>query len=92
LKHPTPGPTTLHSEVAGGADVIERGLKTYRPGSGEPEAVLLRHRLLERQYYRLAHWRLAGSEINYRRFFDINALMQVEDAGTSRPSIASSAA
>jgi (1->4)-alpha-D-glucan 1-alpha-D-glucosylmutase len=72
------------ASVAGGADVIERGLKTYRPGSGEPEAVLLLHRLLERQYYRLAYWRLAGSEINYRRFFDINALagLRVEDPGT----------
>jgi (1->4)-alpha-D-glucan 1-alpha-D-glucosylmutase len=72
------------ASIAGGADVIERGLKTYRPGSGEPEAVLLLHRLLERQYYRLAYWRLAGSEINYRRFFDINALagLRVEDPGT----------
>jgi (1->4)-alpha-D-glucan 1-alpha-D-glucosylmutase len=32
----------------------------------------------------LAHWRLAGSEINYRRFFDINTLagLCVEDRGT----------
>ena len=42
------------------------------------------HRLLERQHYRLAHWRLAGSEINYRRFFDINSLagLRVEDPAT----------
>lgn len=32
------------------------------------------HRLLERQAYRLAFWRLAAQEINYRRFFDINDL------------------
>jgi (1->4)-alpha-D-glucan 1-alpha-D-glucosylmutase len=32
------------------------------------------HRLLERQPYRLAFWRLASQEINYRRFFDINDL------------------
>lgn len=30
--------------------------------------------LLEAQIYRLAHWRVAGEEINYRRFFDINDL------------------
>jgi (1->4)-alpha-D-glucan 1-alpha-D-glucosylmutase len=30
--------------------------------------------LLNRQHYRLAHWRLAPEEINYRRFFDINDL------------------
>src|SRR5690606_23397158 len=33
--------------------------------------------LLERQNYRLAFWRLAGSELNYRRFFDINTLIGV---------------
>ncbi|MDB5597780.1 MAG: 4-alpha-glucanotransferase [Hyphomicrobiales bacterium] len=37
--------------------------------------------LISRQAYRLAHWRLAGSEVNYRRFFEINALagVRVED-------------
>jgi (1->4)-alpha-D-glucan 1-alpha-D-glucosylmutase len=30
--------------------------------------------LLERQHYRLAYWRVASDEINYRRFFDINDL------------------
>ncbi len=32
------------------------------------------HRLLERQHYRLAWWRAAADEINWRRFFDINGL------------------
>jgi len=30
---------------------------------------------LARQNYRLAHWRLAGSELGYRRFFHINELV-----------------
>ncbi len=30
--------------------------------------------LIHRQAWRLAHWRVAGDEINYRRFFDINEL------------------
>ena len=30
------------------------------------------HGLLERQHYRLASWRTAGDDINWRRFFDIN--------------------
>ncbi|MBE0548754.1 MAG: malto-oligosyltrehalose synthase [Rubrivivax sp.] len=30
--------------------------------------------LIDAQPYRLAHWRVAGDEINYRRFFDINEL------------------
>ncbi|GGY77022.1 hypothetical protein GCM10007071_25730 [Marinobacter zhanjiangensis] len=32
------------------------------------------HELLEAQAYRLAYWRVAADEINYRRFFDINDL------------------
>jgi (1->4)-alpha-D-glucan 1-alpha-D-glucosylmutase len=32
------------------------------------------HDLLERQAYRLAYWKTASDEINYRRFFDINDL------------------
>ena len=42
------------------------------------------HHLLERQHYKLGHWRLASSDINYRRFFDVNSLagLRVEDAGT----------
>jgi (1->4)-alpha-D-glucan 1-alpha-D-glucosylmutase len=36
---------------------------------------------LERQNYRLAHWRTAGQELDYRRFFDINGLagLRTED-------------
>ena len=32
------------------------------------------HELLERQNYRLAFWKTASSELDYRRFFDIDAL------------------
>ena len=32
------------------------------------------HQLLESQAYRLAYWRVASDEINYRRFFDVNHL------------------
>ncbi|WP_339411346.1 malto-oligosyltrehalose synthase [Pseudomonas sp. EA_35y_Pfl2_R5] len=32
------------------------------------------HRLLERQHYRVASWRTAADDINWRRFFDINEL------------------
>ncbi len=39
------------------------------------------HALLEAQAYRLAFWRVASDEINYRRFFDINdlAALRMED-------------
>jgi (1->4)-alpha-D-glucan 1-alpha-D-glucosylmutase len=37
--------------------------------------------LLGAQYYRLAHWRAGGSDINYRRFFNIETLvgLRMED-------------
>jgi (1->4)-alpha-D-glucan 1-alpha-D-glucosylmutase len=37
--------------------------------------------LLERQNYRLAYWRTAGQELDYRRFFDVTSLagLRVED-------------
>jgi len=37
--------------------------------------------LLERQHYRLAYWRVADEELNYRRFFDVGTLVaiRVED-------------
>ena len=33
------------------------------------------HRLLERQHYRLADWRVASERVNYRRFFDVSDLV-----------------
>ncbi|WP_435005432.1 malto-oligosyltrehalose synthase [Tundrisphaera lichenicola] len=33
--------------------------------------------LLERQNYRLAFWKTAGQELDYRRFFDINTLISL---------------
>ena len=70
--------------ISGGAEIIERGLAAYRAGEGRPAPTLALHHLLERQHYRLGHWRLAASDINYRRFFDVNSLagLRVEDAGT----------
>ena len=41
---------------------------------GKPETFDPLHALLEQQAYRLSDWRSAAQEINYRRFFDINAL------------------
>jgi (1->4)-alpha-D-glucan 1-alpha-D-glucosylmutase len=61
------------AQVEGGAPVIECGLVAYRPSTGA-RALRALHRLLERQHYRLAHWRVANREGNYRRFFDINDL------------------
>lgn len=64
---------------------LERGLRhavsLINGTVGVPESFGTLHRILEAQAYRLAHWRVAASDINYRRFFDINGLagIRVED-------------
>ncbi|VVM77565.1 Putative maltooligosyl trehalose synthase [Pseudomonas fluorescens] len=52
--------------------LIEQSLGAY--DSLKPEGFDRLHALLERQSYRLASWRTAGDDINWRRFFDVNEL------------------
>ncbi|MGY2190610.1 malto-oligosyltrehalose synthase [Pseudomonas pergaminensis] len=40
----------------------------------QPEGFNRLHQLLEQQAYRLASWRTAADDINWRRFFDVNEL------------------
>jgi (1->4)-alpha-D-glucan 1-alpha-D-glucosylmutase len=62
------------SDVANALDVALAGFNA----AGVHDAL---HELLEGQAYRLAFWRVASDEINYRRFFDINdlAALRMED-------------
>jgi (1->4)-alpha-D-glucan 1-alpha-D-glucosylmutase len=55
----------------------EKSQRNLKP----PKDSLALHRLLEKQHYRLAYWRVASDEINYRRFFEITDLagLRVED-------------
>lgn len=54
---------------------VERALTHINGKSGDPRSYDLLHLLLDLQVFRLAHWRVSGEEINYRRFFDINDLV-----------------
>ena len=66
--------SSLAALVAGSpatARAIDAALARYN--SGDPARNAL-HELLEAQAYRLAYWRVATDEINYRRFFDVNEL------------------
>jgi (1->4)-alpha-D-glucan 1-alpha-D-glucosylmutase len=65
----------LCDEEPGVAAAIEAALVHW---NGDPDAM---HDLLERQNYRLAHWRTAARELSYRRFFDVSELvaLRVED-------------
>ncbi|MGD2113096.1 MAG: malto-oligosyltrehalose synthase, partial [Gammaproteobacteria bacterium] len=53
---------------------IGHAVARFQGNPGSPASFDLLHRLLEAQSYRLAHWRVATDEINYRRFFDVNEL------------------
>ncbi|GGE36722.1 hypothetical protein GCM10007276_12740 [Agaricicola taiwanensis] len=55
-------------------EAINRAVEVINGTPGVAESFGVLHRLLEEQPYRLAHWRIASSDINYRRFFDINGL------------------
>ncbi|MGB3448836.1 MAG: malto-oligosyltrehalose synthase [Xanthobacteraceae bacterium] len=72
------------SRLTGAGNIINRGLEAYRAGPDRPPQTSALHHLLERQHYKLAHWRLAASDINYRRFFDVNDLagLRIEDVAT----------
>ena len=57
------------------AAAIERAVESWRGVPGRAASFRPLHRLLEAQAYRLAYWRVAADEINYRRFFNINDLI-----------------
>ena len=55
---------------------------TFREGLDQTivrlnESVDALDELLDRQWYRLAYWRIASQKINYRRFFDVTDLVGV---------------
>ncbi len=58
---------------ADAGEIVAVGADLYN--GAEPASRGRLHRLLQRQHYRLAWWRTAGDEINWRRFFEINELV-----------------
>lgn len=56
-------------------ELLERALTHINGTPSDARSFDLLHLLLELQVYRLAHWRVSGEEINYRRFFDVNDLV-----------------
>ncbi|NLY00997.1 MAG: malto-oligosyltrehalose synthase [Rhodopirellula sp.] len=59
------------------AQFVERNLAVFNGDPQHPQSFDLLDVLLDRQVYRLSHWKAASDEINYRRFFDINELAAV---------------
>ena len=53
---------------------IEENVRKINGTPGDPSSFDALHELIKAQAYRLAYWRVAADDINYRRFFDINDL------------------
>lgn len=62
---------------------IDTNIKIFngQGNDGEGDRFALLDDLLSEQFYRLSFWKVAGEEINYRRFFSINNLisLRIED-------------
>ena len=56
---------------------IEKALTIINGKPGDSRSFDALERCLSDQAYRLAFWRVAAEEINYRRFFDINDLAAI---------------
>jgi (1->4)-alpha-D-glucan 1-alpha-D-glucosylmutase len=63
------------------AKALDAAIQEINGVVGQPSSFDRLEDLLRAQCYRLAYWRVASDEINYRRFFDINELaaIRVED-------------
>jgi (1->4)-alpha-D-glucan 1-alpha-D-glucosylmutase len=56
---------------------VNERVRIFNGQKGDRKSFDLIDELLNRQAYRLAFWRVATEEINYRRFFDINSLAAI---------------
>jgi len=61
----------IYEQDATFRETLDRTIKRI---NGDVDAL---DELLDRQWYRLAYWRIASQKINYRRFFDVTDLVGV---------------
>ncbi len=61
---------------------VRENVRLINGKKGDPRSFDVLDDILNDQAYRLAYWRVAAEEINYRRFFDINELaaIRMEDS------------
>jgi (1->4)-alpha-D-glucan 1-alpha-D-glucosylmutase len=65
---------TLCAHSAEIKDFLISNAATFNGTPGNPSSFDSLHDLIKMQAYRLAQWRAAADDINYRRFFDVNSL------------------
>lgn len=67
----------LHERNDAIREFVAENLREFNGDPENPESFQLLDRLLGEQYFRLAFWKVATEEINYRRFFTINNLISL---------------
>src|SRR5437016_6745397 len=65
------------AEAPQAQQAIEKALAEINGKAGDPRSFDALDEFLNAQSYRLASWRVAAEEINYRRFFDVNDLAAI---------------
>ena len=68
---------TLTKESVDVREHVEDTVRAMNGTPGDPASFDALDRLLSAQTYRLADWRVAGDEVNYRRFFDVSHLAAI---------------
>ncbi len=68
---------TLYKGSQAVRDFIDENIRIFNGDEKGAHAFDLLDNLLGKQVWRLSFWRVATDEINYRRFFDINALAAI---------------
>jgi (1->4)-alpha-D-glucan 1-alpha-D-glucosylmutase len=71
-------PVNLQSAVAGGINHPESMPEDLNGTAGNARSFDGLDALIQRQHYRLAYWRDAAKEINYRRFFDVTEMVALK--------------
>ncbi|MBI1255838.1 MAG: malto-oligosyltrehalose synthase [Chloroflexi bacterium] len=67
----------LHDACAEFRHALDEALVKFNGTVGDPRSFDTLDALITAQSYRLAYWRVAAEEINYRRFFDINTMAAI---------------
>ncbi|WP_447971143.1 malto-oligosyltrehalose synthase [Nitrospira sp. M1] len=69
--------SNLYQEQSDIADFLNENIRILNGTKGSDRSFDLLDALVSNQAYRLAYWRVAAEEINYRRFFDVNQLAAI---------------
>lgn len=67
----------LHEQSPALQNTLRQVLQGFNGEKGRPQSFNRLEQLLAEQWFRLAFWKLATEEVNYRRFFCINELISL---------------